>query len=151
MLVLRIARFVVCALPLVLVAATPAQQVSPAPENPRCPGRPAPALPGPGWTAEPVWEWRDQVHVEGTLGSGDGPYAVALDRQCNSYVTDSQHFRILKLTPDGTAAQWSMPGDRPAGESSSPHGVAVDGLGNVYVAEAADGRVQKFSSDGKSV
>jgi hypothetical protein len=53
---------VVCALPLGLVAATPAQQVSPAaPENLRCPGRPAPSLPGPGWTAEPVWEWRDLV------------------------------------------------------------------------------------------
>jgi len=99
-----------------------------------------------------VWEWRDLVHVEGTLGSGDGPYAVALVRQYNSYVTDSQHFRILKLTADGTvAAQWAMPGDRPAGESSSPHGVAVDALGDVYVAEAAAGRVQQFSSDGKSV
>jgi DNA-binding beta-propeller fold protein YncE len=153
MLPIRIARFVVCVLPLVLVAATPARQVSPAaPENLRCPGRPAPALPGPGWTAEPVWEWRDLVHVEGTLGSGDGPYAVAVDRQCNSYVTDSEHFRILKLTPDGAvAAQWSLPGDRAPGESSSPHGVAVDGLGNVYATDTSRDRVYKFSPQGQVI
>jgi DNA-binding beta-propeller fold protein YncE len=153
MLLSRIARVVVCALPLVLVAAMPAQQVSPAaPENLRCPGRPAPPLPGPGWTAEPVWEWRDLVHVEGTLGSGDGPYAVAVDRQCNSYVTDSQHFRILKLTPDGTvAAQWSMPGERGAGESSSPKGVAVDSLGNVYATDSPRDRVYKFSPQGQVI
>jgi tripartite motif-containing protein 71 len=155
MLVARIARFAVCALlPLVSVAATPVQDVSPAaPENLRCPGLPsppAPALPGPGWKTDPVWEWRDLVHVEGTLGSGDGPYAVALDRQCNSYVTDSQHFRILKLSPDGTMlAQWSLPGERAPGESSSPRGVAVDAQGNVYATDASRDRVYKFSPQGQ--
>jgi hypothetical protein len=107
-------------------------QVSPiAPENLRCPGRPAPPLPGPNWKVEPVWEWREVVRVEGTIGSSDGPYAVAVDRQCNSYLTDSERFRILKLSPDGSVvAQWPLPGQRAAGESSGPRGVAVDGAGN---------------------
>ena len=54
-----------------------------APDNLRCPGEPVPPLPGPGWQVVPVWEWRDVAQVEGTLGSSDGPYAVAVDRKCN--------------------------------------------------------------------
>src|SRR5438270_310173 len=65
-------------------SAAPADQVSAvAPENLRCAGSPAPPLPGPGWTIEPIWAWQNLLTVEGVLGSGDGPYAVALDRQCN--------------------------------------------------------------------
>jgi tripartite motif-containing protein 71 len=75
-----------------------------------------------------------------------------VDRQCNNYVTDSQHFRILKLTPDGTvAAQWSMPGDRPASESSSPRGVAVNSVGNVYATDTPRDRVYKFSPQSQVV
>lgn len=134
-------------------AAAPASQVAPtAPENLRCPGRPAPPLPGPDWKAEPVWAWQDLLHVEGVVGSNDGPYAVAVDRQCNSYVADAQHYRILKLAPDGAVvAQWSLPGDRAPGESSSPRGVAVDGQGNVYATDTPRDRVYKFSAQGQVI
>src|SRR5207253_4067241 len=117
-----------------LSASPVAAQVSPvAPENLRCPGRSAPAAPGPDWKVLPVWGWRELYRVDGPIGSSDGPYAVAVDRQCNSYVTDSEHFSIVKLSPDGgVIAKWSLPGERAAGESSSPRGVAVDGKGNVY-------------------
>jgi DNA-binding beta-propeller fold protein YncE len=133
--------------------AAPALQVAPnAPENLRCSGTPAPALPAPDWRAEPVWAWQDLLHVDGVIGSNDGPYAVALDGQCNSYVADSQHYRILKLTPDGTVVgQWSLPGERAPGESSSPRGVAVDRQGNVYATDTARDRVYKFSSQGQVV
>jgi DNA-binding beta-propeller fold protein YncE len=133
--------------------AAPLAQVSPtAPENLRCPGRAAPALPGPGWQAEPVWAWEDVVHVDGVIGSNDGPYAVAVDHQCNSYIADSQHYRILKLTANGTVVgQWSLPGERAAGESSSPRGVAVDGQGNVYATDTPRDRVYKFSSQGQVI
>jgi DNA-binding beta-propeller fold protein YncE len=133
--------------------AEPASQVAPsAPENLRCPGRAAPALPGPGWQAEPVWAWQDLVHVDGVIGSNDGPYAVAVDHQCNSYVADSQHYRILKLAPDGVVVgQWSLPGERAAGESSSPRGVAVDSQGNVYATDTPRDRVYKFSSQGQVI
>jgi DNA-binding beta-propeller fold protein YncE len=126
-------------------------QVSPvAPENLRCPGQPPPPSPGPGWQVQPVWEWREIARVEGTVGSNDGPYAVAVDRQCNIYLTDAEHFRLTKLSKDGTiVAQWPMPGTRAPGESSSPRGVAVDGQGNVYVTDAPRDRVYKFSPQGQ--
>jgi DNA-binding beta-propeller fold protein YncE len=128
-----------------------AAQVSPvAPENLRCPGQPAPVLPGPDWKVSPVWEWRELYRVDSPIGSSDGPYAVALDRQCNSYVTDSEHFSIVKLSPDGgVVAKWSLPGERAAGESSSPRGVAVDGQENVYVTDTPRDRVYKFSPQGQ--
>jgi sugar lactone lactonase YvrE len=134
-------------------AAEPAAQVGPAaPENLRCPGRPAPPLPGPDWKVEPVWEWRDLVRVEGVIGSSDGPYAVAVDRQCNSYVTDSERFQILKLSQDGAVVgRWTLPGQRGAGESSSPRGVAVDSQGNVYATDGPRDRVYKFSPQGQVI
>jgi DNA-binding beta-propeller fold protein YncE len=96
----------------------------------------------------PVWEWRDVVSIEGVVGSNDGPYAVALDRDCNIYLTDSQHFQVLKLTPDGTiVGQWTLR-DHAEGESSSPRGIAVDGQGNVYVTDTPRDRVLKLSSQG---
>jgi DNA-binding beta-propeller fold protein YncE len=131
----------------------PAGQVGPAaPDNLRCPGRPAPPLPGPGWQVGPVWAWQELIRVEGEIGSSDGPHAVALDRQCNSYVADSQHFRILKLNRDGNVvAQWSLPGQRGAGESSAPGGVAVDSQGNVYATDTPRDLVYKFSPQGTVV
>lgn len=133
-------------------AGTAAPLLPSAPENLRCPGRPAPALPGPGWQLQSVWEWREVVRVEGLVGSSDGPHAVAVDRQCNIYVADSEHFQILKLSMDGNLlAQWKMPGVRGLGESSSPRGVAVDAQGNVYASDYPHDRVYKFSPQGQVV
>ncbi len=139
---------------LTLTTALPAHaQVAPsAPENLRCPGQPAPPLPGPDWKVEPVWEWREMFRVDGPIGSSDGPYAVALDRQCNAYLTDGEHFKILKLSPDGTLlAQWPLPGERGPGESSSPRGIAVDAAGNVYVSDTPRDRVYKYSPQGQVI
>src|SRR5205085_1168966 len=123
-----------------------------APENLRCVGTPQPPLPAPDWKVEPVWEWREVVRVDSPIGSSDGPYAVALDRQCNAYLTDAEHFQIMKISPDGgVVARWSMPGDRAPGESSSPRGVAVDAQGNVYVTDTPRDRVLKFSPQGQVV
>jgi DNA-binding beta-propeller fold protein YncE len=121
-----------------------------APENLRCPGRPAPAVPEPGWTVTPVWAWQNLVQVPGDIGTSDGPYAIALDHECNVYVTDSQHFSVLKLAPDGhQIGQWSLPGQRSPGESSSPRGVAVDSQGYVYVTDTSRDRVYKVSPQGQ--
>src|SRR5438105_1512103 len=94
-----------------------------APDNLGCPGKPPPPLPGPGWREEPVWEWQDVEHFDGVFGD-DGPYAVALDRACNSYVADAQNYQIVKFSPQGKrVAAWKLPGQRAAGASSSPGGV----------------------------
>jgi DNA-binding beta-propeller fold protein YncE len=133
-------------------AGAPQELPAAAPENLRCPGRPAPALPGPGWQAQAVWGWQDFMRVEGVVGSSDGPHAVAIDRGCNSYVADSEHFQIIKLSSDGTVlGRWPMPGVRASGESSSPRGVAVDAQGNVYASDYPRDRVYKFSPQGQVV
>jgi len=133
--------------------AVPLDQVgSSAPENLRCPGRPIPEPPGEGWQVLPVWEWRTVVDVEGVIGSNDGPYAVALDRNCNIYLTDSLKYQVLKLSPNGeVVARWMLPGDRAPGESSSPRGVAVDINGNVYVTDTPRDRVYKLSPQGQVI
>ncbi len=147
-LLLTTALFLASTLP---ASAAPAQQVAPsAPENLRCGGVKAPPLPGPGWHVVPIWEWRNVTQVDGTIGSGNGPYAVALDRNCNAYFTDSPNFQILKLSPQGeVVARWPMPGERAPGESSSPRGVAVDTKGNVYATDTPRDRVYKFSPQGQ--
>jgi DNA-binding beta-propeller fold protein YncE len=149
---------IACALALVLACAcghgkSSTQDLPPAaPENLRCPGRPVPPSPGPGWQVQAVWGWRDLMHVEGIVGSSDGPHAVATDRGCNSYVADSEHFQIIKLSTDGAVlARWPMPGVRGAGESSSPRGLAVDAQGNVYASDYPRDRVYKFSPQGQVV
>jgi tripartite motif-containing protein 71 len=133
--------------------AAPSSAVSAvAPDNLRCPGTPAPPPPGPDWKVVPIWEWRNVIQLDGTIGSGEGPYAVAVDRSCNIYLTDSQHFQLIKLSKDGTVvARWPLPGDHPAGESNSPQGVAVDTHGNVYATDTPKDRVYKFSPDGKVI
>jgi tripartite motif-containing protein 71 len=135
------------------VGAAPVNQVGPsAPENLRCAGRAAPAPPGEGWQVVPVWEWRNVIDVEGQIGTNDGPYAVALDRNCNIYLTDSLHFQVLKLSPGGeVVARWRLPGERQPGESSSPRGVAVDSAGNVYVTDTPRDRIHKFSPQGQVI
>ena len=122
-----------------------------APDYLRCSsGRPSPTLPGPGLTATPVWAWQNVVQVPGDIGTGDGPYAVALDRQCNVYVADSQHVSVLKLAPDGhQIGQWSLPGPRNPDESSAPRGIAVDSQGSVYVTDTPRDRVYKLSPQGQ--
>jgi DNA-binding beta-propeller fold protein YncE len=132
-------------------AAGPQVAAAAAPENLLCPGLPAPALPAPDWRVEPVWDWRDLGRFEGTPGD-DGPYAVALDRTCNSYVADAQNFQIVKLSREGQRlAEWKLPGPRAAGEASSPRGVAVDAQGNVYATDTARNRVLKFSPQGQVI
>ena len=50
--------------------AAPSSAVSPvAPDNLRCPGTPAPQPPGPDWKVVPIWEWRNVIQLDGTIGS----------------------------------------------------------------------------------
>jgi hypothetical protein len=105
----------------VVALGAPSNQVAPsAPDNLRCQLSKAPEPPGPGWQVVPVWEWRELYRVDSPTGSSDGPYAVAVDRDCNIYLTDAEHFQILKLDRGGAMMQrLTMPGDRAPGESSS--------------------------------
>ncbi len=120
-----------------------------APESLRCAGRTLPDPPE-RWRWEWRWEALDTYSFPGSPGD-DGPYAVALDRNCNLYVADAQNFQVVKLDPDGVRlAQWPIPPGEP-GQSSSPRGVAVDAQGNVYATDSRRNYVLKLSPQGQTV
>src|SRR3954467_3563627 len=78
-----------------VVQAAPASDVAAtAPQNLRCQLSTPPPLPAPGWQVVPVWEWRALFHVDSPIGSSDGPYAVAVDHDCNIYLTDAEHYQV---------------------------------------------------------
>ncbi|MEA2642023.1 MAG: hypothetical protein QOF51_3417 [Chloroflexota bacterium] len=122
---------------------------SAAPDALRCPGRALPEPPD-AWRFEWQWEVPDTYQFPGPDGD-DGPYAVAIDHNCNLYVADAQHKQIVKLSPDAEViAHWTTPSGQP-GESSSPRGVAIDAQGNVYASDTPRNQVLKLSPTGQVI
>src|SRR5438309_7163786 len=89
-----------------MIAAQPAPQgVSDptAPENLRCPG---PNLQFDPDTEQIVYVWQNAATYPQTLDD-QGPKGVALDRNCNLYVADTETSRVFKVSPNGdTLATW---------------------------------------------
>jgi sugar lactone lactonase YvrE len=95
-----------------------------------------------------------------TPGFADGPAAtakfafpagLALDKQGNLYVADSENHRIRKITPAGevttfagTGVQGINDGTAAGSQFSIPREIDVDAEGNVYVVDAASHRVRKI-------
>src|ERR1700687_3732558 len=100
---------------------------SSAPENLRCAGKPGPRD---GFHFEAQWQLQASF-AEGSFGFR--PQAVALDHDCNVYVTDTVANRIVKYAPDGKETVFPL-APRPA-DQGGPTGVAVDAGGNIYVAD----------------
>ena len=101
----------------------------------------------------------------GTEGNADGaaavaqfksPYGVAVDKDGNVYVADSQNHLIRKVTPSGTVSTLAGTGARGYADNAVgtlaqfdlPTGVAVDKAGNVYVAENTNQRIRKVTPGG---
>jgi sugar lactone lactonase YvrE len=85
------------------------------------------------------------------------PYAVAVDNNGIVYIADTIHFRIRKVTTDGTittlagSGAGSYSGDGGPASSAGvyiPKGVAADAAGNVYIADSGDGRIRIVTPDG---
>jgi DNA-binding beta-propeller fold protein YncE len=81
-----------------------------------------------------------------------GPDNIVFDAAGNAYITDndhSSHFRVLKVSPQGTRiAEWRV-FRAVQGRSSGPEGIAIDSDGNIFVTDGGALRVLKFSPTGK--
>jgi DNA-binding beta-propeller fold protein YncE len=92
---------------------------------------------------------------EGGRGAGkgefDSPTGIAVDRNGNFLVADTNNGRIEKFAPTGTFLD--VIGTKGSGQGllGAPNGIAVDSTGNIYVADASNHRVQKLSADGKLI
>jgi sugar lactone lactonase YvrE len=84
----------------------------------------------------------------------DKPKDVVCDAVGNVYATDSDNFRIRKITPAGvvTTLAGSTNGFADGAASTSqfsyPSGLAIDGNGDIYVADENNHRVRKITSAG---
>jgi sugar lactone lactonase YvrE len=101
----------------------------------------------------------------GSEGSGDGQFnfvlgdpnhnlpgaGLAVDAQCNLYVTDMGNTRIQKFDSNGNfLLKWGSSG-REEGQFVRPFDLTVDAQGNVYVIDdriTGVGPIQKFDSSG---
>ncbi|MES2695083.1 MAG: hypothetical protein V4773_16540, partial [Verrucomicrobiota bacterium] len=94
--------------------------------------------------------------ADGTPGSFNNPYGVAIDSAKNIYVTDTVNHTIRKITPGrvvstlaGTAGQrGAADGTGAAARFASPIGIGVDSAGNVYVADSQNFTIRKITAAG---
>jgi DNA-binding beta-propeller fold protein YncE len=92
---------------------------------------------------------------EGGRGTGkgefDSPIGIAVDRNGNFLVADTNNGRIEKFAPTGTFLDIIGTKGSGQGQLGAPNGIAVDSAGNIYVADASNHRVEKLSADGKFI
>ena len=84
------------------------------------------------------------------------PYGIAADPAGNTYVADTPHQRIRKITAAGEVSDFA--GNGTIGGSadgvgadaglSQPRGVVADAAGNVYVADTFNSTIRKITPDG---
>ena len=87
----------------------------------------------------------------------DNPMGLACDSSGNLFISDTNHHRIRKVTPDGiitTVAgngSQGFGGDKgPATDAklNSPRNIALDAAGNLYIADNGNHRVRKVTPAG---
>jgi sugar lactone lactonase YvrE len=93
----------------------------------------------------------------GVFGFLNQPYGVARDNAGNTYVSDTNHDRVRKVTATGTITTIAgtgvagFSGDGGAAASaqlSAPRGLALDASGNLYIADSANYRIRKVDGSG---
>ncbi len=84
-------------------------------------------------------------------GEFDEPRAIAVDKEGNIYVVDTQNHRVQSFSSKGRFVRaWGQKGSG-EGEFSGLCGIEVDEEGYVYVADTWNHRIQKFTSSGDFV
>ncbi len=108
--------------------------------------------------------------VAGKCASGNGadgdlvndaslfvPSAVATDPSGPVYISDTEHHRVLKASPDGLVVTYAGNGSKGyAGDGgranlaqlSSPAGIALDSAGTLFIADRDNNVVRRVSKDG---
>ncbi|RMF93658.1 MAG: tetratricopeptide repeat protein, partial [Nitrospinota bacterium] len=82
-------------------------------------------------------------------GRFSSPEGLAVDRQGNLYVADTQNHRIQKFSPQGGwLLSWGELGTGP-GEFVEPTDVAIDPEGKVWVVDTGNHRLQRFEPTGR--
>jgi sugar lactone lactonase YvrE len=82
------------------------------------------------------------------------PKDLVCDVAGNVYVTDSDNFRIRKITPAGVVttvaggSEGSADGTGSSAQFNYPSGIAIDGNGIIYVADENNHKVRKVTSSG---
>jgi len=84
-------------------------------------------------------------------GEFDSPTGIAVDRNRNVLVTDTNNGRIEKFSPTGAFLDIIGTKGSGQGQLGAPNGIAVDHTGNIYVADASNHLVQKLTADGKLI
>jgi trimeric autotransporter adhesin len=93
-----------------------------------------------------------------TLARLDSPFAVAVDRKGNLYISDHKNNVIRKVdtahnisTYAGVAGVYNNSGDggpATAANLNAPQGIAVDTFGNLYIADAENNVIRKVDTNG---
>jgi len=96
------------------------------------------------------------INAEGKNASFSYPAAIAVDRDGNAYLTDTQNYTIRKITPEGltttfagqTGAFGTQNGISSQARFDENLGIAVDPSGNIFVADAANFSIRKITPNG---
>jgi len=88
-------------------------------------------------------------HEQSDPGTFALPEGVAVDNECNLYVTDTFNDRVEIFDADGNfISAFGKNGDGPA-DFERPKGIAVDRDGHIWVVDAAQNRVKVFNQQGR--
>ncbi len=96
------------------------------------------------------------TQVIGHEGTDDGefssPTGIALDKDGQLYVADTDNHSIQKFDKEGKfLARWAGEPSSQEGEYYYPRGLAVSPDGQVFVADSGNNRVQKLDTEGQPV
>jgi uncharacterized protein (TIGR03437 family) len=95
---------------------------------------------------------------QATSATLSGPAAIAVDTVGNLYISDTGHYLIRKVSPNGiittvagngTSVYTGDGGIATIAAIGSPQGLTVDSAGNIYVADSSSARVRLITADGK--